>query len=507
MQSVEGHTPSDRRPTVARRSLLTGGAVVAASLAGQSLVGSSARGATAGTELSVGRVDITPTAGAFLAGYGVDVPRRSTGTAAALFARCTILWSAGVPHVIVTADVLGFARGLHRAIRSQVLSLGVASENFALTATHTHNGPVLTDKLDPFIAYAMTSAQQAEVRAYSDQLAARIAHLVGATLAGPRTACTLDYQVVSQHFSYNREGLPYVEADVPVLTARTPGGEPRAVLFSYGCHPVTAGSQTMFDPDYPGDAAARIEQATGAFAQFLLGPAGDQDPVGGRGWAQRELRGTELAQAVTTAALRPGRPVAGPTTTHYREVSLPLDVTPTADNLRRVSACYTARAANTGLPGYHRRHARQMISQIEAGTFATSIPVPVQSWRFSGNPDLQLLLAGGEIVSGYAVYFRARHGTSSRLLFAGYANEVPAYLPSDELPRRSSTYAGGIDSDFPGIAGGSMTVYGWLGHLRGKPTATSPDGAEQILIGAIEAALTAAPTPRLTSRAGGTRWS
>ncbi|MEU8387303.1 hypothetical protein [Micromonospora sp. NPDC048843] len=490
VQAAEDDTPNDRRLTVGRRRLLVGGSIAAASLVGQGLVGSAARGA-AGTELSVGKVEITRPAGTYLAGYGVDVPRKATGTAAPLFARCTILWHAGVPHAIVTVDVLGFARGLHLSIRSQVVALGLASESFALTATHTHNGPVLPDKLDPFISYSMDSAQQAQVRAYGDQLATKIVQLVRNTLDGPRTACVLDYQVVDQHFSYNRESLPYVESDVPVLTARTPGGEPLAVLFSYGCHPVVAGSQTLFDPDYPGDAVTRMEQATGAFAQFLLGPAGDQNPAGARGWAQRSMRGAELAQAVTTAMLRPGRPVAGPTRTHYREVNLPLDVTPTADNLRRVIACYTARSTNAGLPGYYRRHAQQMISQVEAGTFATSIPVPVQSWRFTGSPDLRLLLAGGEIVSGYAVYFRARYGTSSRLLFAGYANEVSAYLPSDELLRRASTYAGGIDSDFPGIAGGSMTVYGWLGHLKGKPTAQSPDGAEQILISAIDAALAA----------------
>ncbi|MEU1646414.1 hypothetical protein [Micromonospora zamorensis] len=489
-QAAEGDNPNDRQLTVGRRRLLTGGSIVAASLVGQGLLGSSALGA-AGTELSVGKVEITPAAGTYLAGYGVDVPRKATGTAAPLFARCTILWHAGVPHVIVTADVLGFARGLHRSIRSQVVALGLASENFALTATHTHNGPVLPDKLDPFISYAMNSTLQAQVRAYGDQLATKIVQLVRDTLEGPRTACTLDYQVVDQHFSYNRESLPYVESDVPVLTARTPGGEPLAVLFSYGCHPVVAGSQTMFDPDYPGDAVTRIEQATGAFAQFLLGPAGDQNPAGARGWAQRSLRGAELAQAVTTALLRPGRRVAGPTATHYREVSLPLDVTLTAGNLRDVSAAYAVRSNNLSLPGYYRRHARQMIAQIDAGTFATSIPVPLQSWRFAGSPDLRLLLTGGEIVSGYAVYFRARYGTSSQLLFAGYANEVPAYLPSDELLRRPATYAGGIDTDFPGIAGGSMTVYGWLGHLKGKPTATSPDGAEQILINAITAALAA----------------
>jgi len=34
-----------------------------------------------------------------------------------------------------------------------------------------------------------------------------------------------------------------------------------------------------------------------------------------------------------------------------------------------------------------------------------------------------------------------------------------------------------------------MTVYGYLGHFRGKPTPTSPNGIEQILLAAIEGIL------------------
>ncbi|MFF5180447.1 hypothetical protein ACFY2Q_20670 [Micromonospora sp. NPDC000316] len=491
MRSTEN--PDDAkgpRLTVRRRRLLLGGSVVAASLLGQGLVGSSAP--AAGTELSVGKVDITPPAGTYLAGYVADAPRLSAGTAAALFARCTIWWYAGEPHVLVSADVLGFARGLHQSIRRRVLGLGLASENVALTAIHTHNGPVLSDKPDPFIAYGMDADQQAQVRTYSDWLAAQIVRLVRDTLRGPRQACTLDYQVVDQHFSYNREELPHVESDVPVLTARTPRGEPLAVLFSYGCHPVTAGSQTMFDPDYPGYAISQIEQTTGVFAQFLLGPAGDQDPIGARNWEQRTRRGNELAQVVTDAMTRPGRPIVGPTATHYREVDLPLDVTLTDDNLTRMTEAHTARLTNAGLPGFYRRHAHQMIAQAEAGTFATSIPLPIQAWRFTGSPGLRMLLAGGEIVSGYAVDARERYGgTSSQVLVAGYANEVPAYVPNDEVLRRPITYAGGIAGDFPGIAGGSMTVYGWPGHFRGKPTTDSPAGVEQTLNAAIRAALKA----------------
>ncbi|MET8045928.1 hypothetical protein ABZU25_34335, partial [Micromonospora sp. NPDC005215] len=192
-QAAEADKPHDPRLAVSRRRLLAGGSIVAASLVGQSLVGSSVLGA-ARTELSVGKVDITPAAGAYLAGYGVDVPRLRARPA-----------------------------------------------------------PV-----DP------------------------------------------------QSGAWPRPGVGEIRAD--------------------------------------------------------------------------------------------GYPVAGPTTAHYREVTLPLDVTPTADNFRQVLASYTARSNNAGLPGYYRRHARQMISQIEAGTVATSIPVPVQSWRFTGSPDLRLLRTAPESV-------------------------------------------------------------------------------------------------------------
>jgi hypothetical protein len=53
-------------------------------------------------------------------------------------------------------------------------------------------------------------------------------------------------------------------------------GDPPAVLFGDGCHPVAAPMLAEFDVAHPGRAATVIEEVTGAFAQFLLGAAGDQ---------------------------------------------------------------------------------------------------------------------------------------------------------------------------------------------------------------------------------------
>ena len=118
-----------------------------------------------------------------------------------------------------------------------------------------------------------------------------------------------------------------------------------------------------------------------------------------------------------------------------------------------------------------------------------TVPLPLQVWKLQGRPTLRLAFTGGELVSGYGAYFRNEYGGADRLLIVGYANEIPAYIPSDEsLPplRSRSSYAGGWDTDFPGIAGHSQCFYGcYLGHFL-----AGTDGVESKLISALTTQLT-----------------
>jgi neutral ceramidase len=438
--------------------------------------------------VSTGAVDITPDIGYPMGGYGVDTPRVSTGVNEPLMARCTILWDSGTPKVIVTADVLAFGRTLHQEIRARIIALGVASPNFVLTATHTHNGPVLVETLDPLITYNLLDL--ADVDAYSDALVADIQVLVHDTLAAARTTCTLDYVVADENFSYNREGLPYNEVDVPVLVARSLSGIPRAVLFGYGAHPVAASGQTLFDPDYPAEAIKQIEAtAVGVFAQFLLGPAGDQNPVVIGDFGTANGWGADLGATVANAITNPDRSLTGPIQTSYQELTLPLDITDSVANLALVRNAYAVRAARPGVPGFERRHANLMIGEIDAHSFATSVPLPLQIWRFGGTPGLRVVFCGGEVVSGYAVALRALCGGASQLWFNGYSNEIPCYIPTNDLLDHPC-YAGGLDMDSPGIAGGSMTIYHHLGHFRRtQPGVLSSAGVEETLLSQLEALL------------------
>lgn len=443
--------------------------------------------------VSTAKVDITPTLNTnpYLAGYGTTQEGRiatSSTPYQPLYARAIVLWEEASPHLILTADVLAFPRAMHQRIRARVLALaGWYSSEILLQATHTHNGPALIDTLQLHTAYGLSNL--ALIRAYSSALEDKIVALAQTALAAPRTAVSLDYKVASQNFSINRVGLTYTETTVPILVARRSNGVPRAVIFSYGCHPVSAGWRTLFDGDFPAAACNYIENRTaGCFALFLQGAAGDQDPIGARGWALRDQHGNALGSTVSSAMSGSGRTITGPLLTYYQEVQLPLDITVTPANLANVRAAYVARLGNPeGQPSWYQRHAQGMIARIDSNSFPTSVPSPFQVWKLSGNPQLKIAMIGGELVSGYAAYFRARQNGANGVIVGGYANESCCYIPSNEfLPpyMPQGSYEGGWDPDYPGIAGGSMTVYGYPAHFKG-----GTGGVEAAVINAMNAML------------------
>jgi neutral ceramidase len=166
-------------------------------------------------------------------------------------------------------------------------------------------------------------------------------------------------------------------------------------------------------------------------------------------------------------------------------VQLPLDITATPANLASVRAAFAARMGNpAGQPAWYQRHAQSMITRIDSGAYATSVPNPSQVWRIGGSPVLRMAFVGGELVSGYAAYFRSRYGGTNGLLIGGYANEVNCYVPANNfLPPLApswGSYEGGWDPDFPGIAGGSMTVYSQIAHFR-----AGSSGVESVVINSL----------------------
>ena len=208
--------------------------------------------------ISTAKVDITPPPGMnpFMGGYGVQSGPREVESddpySQPLYARCVVIWDDGHPFGLVSLDILGVPRAVHLAVRPRLVQLADwVSSDVVLLATHTHNGPVIGRTLDPVITYDMGVAELVAVDAYTTWLQDRIVEVVANALSNARTTVTLEYRLASVGFAFNRAGLPTVETAVPVLTARRNTGSLRAVLFSYGCHPVSASMTAASTPEPP----------------------------------------------------------------------------------------------------------------------------------------------------------------------------------------------------------------------------------------------------------------
>ena len=281
--------------------------------------------------VSSAKVSITPTIAQnpYMAGYGAQGAARtvtsSTPYSQPLYVRCVVLWEDGYPHAIIGVDVLAIPRAMNQSIRQRLLPLaGWSNSDITLNANHTHNGPVLIDMLQPYTAYGLSDLTL--VRSYSDWLEDRIVSAVQSALNAARTSVSMEYATTTASIAFNRVGLSEVERTVSIIIARAGNGSPRAIVWSYGCHPISADWQERWDGDWPAGACGLLESYYGSSCMpvFLQGAAGDQNPVYPWGWSQRDSHASVLYSAVRNAVNAGGRSLSGPLLTSYTDVSLPL---------------------------------------------------------------------------------------------------------------------------------------------------------------------------------------
>ena len=423
-----------------------------------------------------------------------------------LFVRCLVIWDGPYPNVIVSADVLGFPRTMHRRIREKVIKLWEFGRkwDFVLTATHTHNGPVLVDSPSPWIMYGIEDL--APVQRYSDWLEDRIVDVVQTALYATPIDCTLEYAVGTANFAVQRRTASWTETDVPVLVARPVGPHPKpvlAILFSYGCHPLSIVAR-CWDGDFPTRTCIDLEKDACDFALFVQGPGGDQDadPTKlpdysvGDPFAKNPPRFAKLLSDAVRAVMGSGRAIRGSIQSAYREVDLPLDV-PVASRIGELRDAYREPndLVRSTYQGSYGRHFDEMVRRIDTKTYEATVSLPVLVWHFipQHDPPLRIVFVGGELVAGYAAELRKHCGGAGRVFVVGYANEVPCYVPSNELlppvkPGSTSCYEGGFTVGKEEIATESQVFYGQIGHFVGPRSAwgrPSSEGIEAVLFPAL----------------------
>ncbi len=388
------------------------------------------------------RAVITPREPIWLAGYAART-KPSEGVLLDIHAKALALEDqAGSRSVLVAAEILGFTREMADEIAERLRRQhGIPRERLALSASHTHSGPVTGQLLRP--AYELDVAQQQVIRRYTAWLLDQIVELVGRALADLAPA-RLEFEQGLAGFAVNRRRVGArrrpgpVDHDVPVLAVRSPEGRLRAVVFGYACHnTVLAGYE--INGDYAGFAQEALEKEfPGVAAFFVAGCGADANPLPRRSVELAQMYGRILAAAVREVLVGKMKPVRSPLAAAFEYAELPYQDPPSRSQFQ---------AALNDKDPLRRRHAQLMLETLDReGRLPQSYPCPIQVWRLGS--DLTWILLGGEVVVDFALRFKREYGWDATWVSA-YVNDVFAYVPSLRVLQE-----GGYEG------GGAMIAYG-----------------------------------------------
>jgi hypothetical protein len=245
-----------------------------------------------------GKTIITPPLGVELCGYGVFLERRATTVHDDLFVRALLLEDDGGERVLLLAlDLVGLGEDVDEEIlRRAAAATGLAGDHVLVSCVHTHSGPATA----PLLGWGVM--QTSYVATLPDRCAE--AAMSALQSLSPARLGSAHGSVRALGFNRVRHGGP-LDPALHVLRIDSAQGEPRVVLYSHGCHPVTidrrSAGGTAISADWPGQVARRLHEEGYGESIFRLGPCGDVDPV--VAWHNFAFEGMALSAELVTQSL------------------------------------------------------------------------------------------------------------------------------------------------------------------------------------------------------------
>lgn len=383
-------------------------------------------------QVGVGRIKITPERPIFLSGYAAR-KKPSEGVKLELWAKALAFSDKKNGRVVVvTTDLIGMSRSISERVGAEAeKKYGLRRAQLMINSSHTHSGPAVRDNLDSM--FDLTPEQRQVIVDYGNGLVSKLVTVIGAAIGDLQPA-----EVSVGHgtgtFAMNRrlavDGLIKnslnptgpVDQDVPVFRITTPSGKLRAVLFGYACHNTTLGGDLfLVHGDYAGVAQAELEAKNpGVTALFMLLCGGDANPQPRGTYALVEKHGLSLAAEVSRVLSGAMKTVGGPLQSAWQTTELAF-------------APHTRAQFEEELKGtnwYKQRRAESMLKAYDKGRPVTTIPYPVQAFRFG--KSVTLVGLGGEVVVDYALRVK-KEFPSEDTIVAGYTNDVMSYIVSKRV--------------------------------------------------------------------------
>ena len=401
-------------------------------------------------EVGVAAVDVTPDFPIRLRGYS-GRNNESTGIVQRLWAKALMIkCSQEPPTLLITLDNCLVPTSLRDQVAKRLhRRIGLLPDRLSITATHTHNGPILAGMSKTLYCHPLPQKHLDNIERYTKELIDKLEQVSVEAFNNPKPTY-LEWAKSTASFAINRrtKGGP-VDHDLPVLAAKDLDGKLRAVYLSYACHCTTL-SHNKISGDWAGYAQENIQRHhPGTIALVSAGCGADSNPAPGKG-TQDEIaatHGREIGTKVATLLQQKLRPISGPLHVMFSNIDLHLAPLPS----RAEWELRAQKDANRGgTVGYH---ARVHLNRLDRGELIkTKVPLPVQTWSFG--KSLAIVFLGGEVVVDYALRLK-KELDPERLWINSYANDVPCYIPSERVLREGG-YEGGE----------AMTFHDWAAPFR-----------------------------------------
>jgi putative membrane-bound dehydrogenase-like protein len=388
--------------------------------------------ADTGYSVGVAAVDITPNYPVRLSGFGFR-RTESEGVAQQIWAKALAIGN-DEPAVLISVDNLGVTANIVEVVAARLKKVGVKRERLAVTSTHTHTAPMLTNTCPTLFGVPILKEHQQHIDRYTKELTDHLEKVALAALKD-RAPSLLSWETGTVKFGANRrtKGGP-VDHDLPMLVVRDPKGKVRAIYVSYACHCVTL-SNNKISGDWAGYAADAIQRAhPEAIALVSIGCGADQNPNSGVTGDKTDVaaaQGTEIAGEVERLLKGILKPVAGKLSTKTKGVDLAFDTPPSR-------AEWEEKAKRNDAIGYH---AKVQLAKLDRGEkLADKLPYSVQTWTFGDS--LAMVFLPGEVVVDYGLRLK-KALDPGRLWVNAYSNDAPCYIPSERVLKEGGYEGGG----------------------------------------------------------------
>jgi len=422
----------------------------------------SAAQATQESPLAVGlaEIEITPPLGYRMDGYFTE--RLSTGVKDPLMAKALVVQQGDTKAALVVCDLLGVPQTLTREVRTRAAArTGIPAANIAVTATHTHTGPLFSGERARIFSELASAKYGSDPLArinYIETLRDRLVEVIVAANAAVSPA-TLEFVRASEdRLSFNRRyhlndgtvatnpGISNpkvvgpagpIDPDVPFLLISKPrmntdetriSGEktPVGSLSVFAMHLDTVGG-TEYSADYAGQLANELRREFGDrfISMFGTGTCGNINHIDVSGTRRYSARLIGEQLAVSVLSVRSREPVANVALAAASDrVTLPLrKVSDTQVTAARANA---AKIGTSDLPFLTQV---ETVTTLDLATRGATLDAEVQVFRL--NRDIAIVLLPGEIFVELGLAIKQASPFKHTLVIE-LSNDNPAYIPTEK---------------------------------------------------------------------------